>query len=71
VPPAAIGPLARTLWDPVRGARLAAADALRHALPARAARDALDRAAQDPDSTVAAPARAALVSSSTMSPPAE
>jgi HEAT repeat protein len=63
VPPAAIAPLARALWDPVSGARLAAADALGRALPARAARAALERAAHDPDSTVEGPARAALVAS--------
>jgi len=67
VPPAAVAPLARTLWDPVPGVRLAAADALDHALPARAARGALERAAQDRDSTVAVPARAALAGSAAMS----
>jgi HEAT repeat protein len=63
VPQAAIAPLARMLWDPIRGARLAAAEALERALPARAARDALERAARDADSTVRAPAHAALVAS--------
>jgi len=67
VPQAAIAPLARMLRDPVHGTRLAAAEALGRALAARAARDALERAAQDPDSTVATPARAALVASAAMS----
>ncbi len=63
VPDAAIAPLAHILRDPVQGARLGAADALGHALPAKAARDALEKAARDPDSTVSRPARAMLVGS--------
>jgi NLR family CARD domain-containing protein 3 len=61
VPDASIVPLAHALWDRGSGVRLAAADALGHALPAPAARDALERAARDPDSAVRAPARAMLV----------
>ncbi len=68
VPDAAIPPLGRVLRDPVWGVRLAAADALGHALPAEAARDALERAARDPDSAVGASARSVLVRSGAIPP---
>lgn len=68
VPSAAIAPLAHALRDPVPGARLAAADALGRALPAKAARDALERAAHDADSAVRAPARAVLSGSAAQAP---
>ncbi len=60
LPFTAIEALASALRDSARAPRLAAADALGRALPSRAAQDALDRAANDPDSLVSAPARGVL-----------
>lgn len=60
VPAAAVDPLARHLNDPASEVRLGAASALAAALPDQAARTALQRAADDPDSVVSRPARAAL-----------